>query len=151
MWTYEHTETTRATPAQLWARYAEPATWPEWDAETAWVTVEGPVAVGSRGTLKPVHGPATRFTFTEVSPEVGFADVTRLPLARLAFTHRIEPLGTGSRFTHGVTISGPLAPLFARVVGKGIAAGLPSAMRALAQLAEGGPAESGAPCTGRPR
>ena len=93
MWTYEHTETTRATPAQLWARGAEPATWPEWDPETA----------------------------------------------------------TGSRITQGVTISGPLAPLIARVVGTGIAAGRPSAMRALARLAEGVPAQSGAPGTGRPR
>lgn len=30
MWTIEHTEQTSATPAQLWARYAEPARWPEW-------------------------------------------------------------------------------------------------------------------------
>lgn len=31
MWAFEHTETTSATPDQLWARYIEPATWPQWD------------------------------------------------------------------------------------------------------------------------
>jgi hypothetical protein len=136
MWTVEHTETTSASPAQLWARYAEPATWPEWDHETAAVTVQGRVAVGTRGTLKPVKGPATPFTFTEVTPEVGFTDVSRLPLARLTFTHLIVPTPTGSRFTHRVTINGPLSPLFARVIGRTIAAGLPTAMRQLARLAE---------------
>lgn len=140
MWTFEHTETTSAAPSQVWARYAEPATWPEWDHQTASVTVQGPVVVGTRGRLKPVNGPATPFTFTEVTPEVSFTDVSRLPLSRLSFAHRIEPTATGSRFTHCVTITGPLSPLFARVIGKRIAAGMPTAMRALARLAEAAPA-----------
>ena len=136
MWTFEHTETTTSAPAQLWARYAEPATWPEWDHETAAVTVQGPFEAGTRGTLKPVKGPTARFTLTEVTPCVGFTDVSRLPLARLTFTHRIDPPPTGSLFTHRVTLHGPLAPLFARVIGKNIAASLPAAMRALARLSE---------------
>ena len=82
MWQFEHTETTRATPEQLWAHYADPATWPVWDDETESVTVEGPMAVGTRGRLKL------------------------------------------------------LAPLFARVVGRNVAAGMPGAMRSLARLAE---------------
>ncbi len=140
MWAFEHTETTSATPPQLWARYAEPTTWPEWDHEIAAVRVQGPVAVGTRGRLKPVKGPGVSFTFTEVSAGVGFTDVSRLPLARLTLAHHIEPMTTGSRFTHRVTITGPLAPLFARVIGKTIAASLPTAMRALARLAEAAPA-----------
>lgn len=140
MWTFEHTETTSATPAQVWACYAEPTTWPEWDHEIAAVTLGGPMAVGTRGTLKPVKGPATPFTFTAVTPEAGFTDVSRLPLARLTFSHHIEAMATGCRFTHSVEISGPLSPVFARVIGKKIAARLPAAMRALARLAETAPA-----------
>ncbi len=136
MWSFEHTEVTSVSPAELWVHYAEPATWPEWDHETAVVTVDGPLAVGTRGTLKPLEGPATPFRFTDVTPEVGFSDVSRLPLARLAFSHLIEPTSTGSQFTHRVTITGPLSPLFARVIGKKLAAGLPAAMRRLARLAE---------------
>lgn len=136
VWTFEHTETTSAAPAQLWARYADPTTWPEWDHETARVTVEGPMAAGAHGTLKPVKGPVTKLVFTEVVPEVGFTDVSRLPMARLTFAHHIEATATGCRFTHGVTITGPLSPLFARLIGKSVAAGLPAAMRTLARLAE---------------
>ncbi|MBA3369429.1 MAG: SRPBCC family protein [Geodermatophilaceae bacterium] len=136
MWTFEHTETTSATPAQLWARYADPITWAEWDHEIAVVTVQGPMAPGSCGTLKPVKGPPTRFRFTEVIPEVGFTDVSRLPFARMTFAHLIEAIPGGSRFLHRVTITGPLSPLFARVIGTKVAHGLPVAMQALARLAE---------------
>jgi ligand-binding SRPBCC domain-containing protein len=136
MWSFENTETTTATPAAVWARYAEPTTWPEWDHEIEKVTVEGPLAVGTRGTLKPVGGPLTRFAYTQVEPGVSFTDVTKLPLARLTFRHRIEPTAEGCRFTHQVSITGPLSWLFARIIGRKIEAGLATAMRALAAMAE---------------
>ena len=139
MWTCEHAVTTNATPAQVWARYADPRTWPEWDAATERVTLQGPLAVGSRGTLKAVGGPTTRFTLTEVVPETGFTTVTRLPLARLVFRHQIEATATGSHLTHAVTISGPLSSLFGRVIGTSLARDLPGAMNALARLAAGLP------------
>lgn len=135
MWTHECTVSSEATPAQVWARYATPTTWPEWDAATERVTLRGQFAVGSRGTLRPRSGPTTWFTLVEVEPEVAFTTVTRLPLARLEFSHRIQSSPTGSLLTHTVTISGPMSPLFARVVGAGIARDLPPAMAALASLA----------------
>ncbi len=136
MWTFEHAETTSATPGQLWARYADPTTWPEWDHEIAVVTVQGPMAARTRGTLKPLKGPRTPFVFTEVLPEVGFTDVSRLPFARMTFAHQIQPSPSGSRFLHRATITGPLSPLFARIIGPKVAVGLPVAMWALARLAE---------------
>lgn len=72
-----------------------------------------------------------------MTPNVEFTDVSRLPLGRLTFTHTITPTATGSRFTHRVMITGFLAPLYSRVIGRGIAAGLPTAMQTLARLAEG--------------
>jgi len=141
MWTYAHTQTSSASPDRLWARYGDPTSWPEWDHEITSVTVDGPMAVGTRGKLKPVGGPAAAFTFTEVTPGAGFTDVTRLPLARLTFHHQIQVEATGCRFTHRASISGPLSPLFGRLIGRKIAAGLPSAMQALARLAEQAGAE----------
>ncbi len=138
MWTFEHTMTTTASPAELWARYAEPAMWPQWDQDLASVRMDAAMAVGARGTLKPKKGPATPFTFTDVTPNVGFTDVSRLPLAQLTFTHLIEPVPSGSRFTHGVTITGPLSRFFGRLIGRKLAAGVPEAMRTLAHLAENG-------------
>jgi uncharacterized protein YndB with AHSA1/START domain len=136
MWWFECTETTSATPEQLWARYVDPTTWPQWDHGAERVTSDGWLAVGRRGRLKPTGGPWTSFVVTEAEPGVGFADVTRLPLARLEFRHHIEGTPDGSRFTHTVTISGPLSPLFVRLIGRGIAAEMPAVMAALARLAE---------------
>lgn len=136
MWMFQHTESTTATPAHLWDLYADPTRWPRWDHAIAAVTLDGPMATGTQGTLKPAKGPKATLKFTEVTPEVGFTDVTRLPLARLSFAHHIEPTGAGCRFTHRVSITGPLAPLFGRVIGRRVAAELPISMRALADLAE---------------
>lgn len=136
MWSFEHTVTTGAAPSAVWARYADPAAWPSWDRDLASVTVDGPIAVGVRGTLRPLKGPPAVFVFTEVEPDVGFTNVSRLPFAKLAVSHRITPASSGSEVTHRVEINGPLAPLFGRLIGRRIAAALPGSMRTLAELAE---------------
>lgn len=136
MWTFEHTETTAATPEQLWQLYQDPTTWPEWDHQLEAVTVDGPFETGATGTIKPVGGPRTKFRMVEVTEKVSFTDVTRLPLATMRFDHRIEQGVGGTSFVHRVTITGPLSPLFARVVGRKVADDLPVAMRTLAARAE---------------
>lgn len=137
MWSFEHTETTRADPAQVWALYREPTRWPEWDHELAAVVADSPMILGAGGTLRPVRGPAVRFTVTELTEGVSFTDVARLPLARMTFAHHLAPTGSGTTLTHSVTITGPLSALFASLIGQQVAAELPAAMRSLARLAEG--------------
>ncbi len=134
MWTFTHTENTTASPAQVWQRYSDPSSWPEWDQETETVRLDGPFAAGSRGRLKPKGGPAAKFQITAVAEQESFSDVSFLPLARIVFKHEIQPSPEGSSFTHTVSIEGPLSPLFARVIGKKIASGLPTSMRRLAEL-----------------
>lgn len=136
MWQFEHTQTSAASPKQLWTHYADPASWPNWDHDIAEVTIDGPIATGARGALKPTKGPRVSFVFSEVIPGVRFTNVCRLPLARLTFSHRIEASNTGTRFTHSAAITGPLSALFARIMGRDIATGMPTAMRVLARLAE---------------
>lgn len=136
MWTCEHTETTTAPPSAVWARWADPATWPEWDPETTAARLDGPFEAGTSGSLTPAGGPAVRFVLTEVTPGASFADCAHLPLARVLFEHIVRADDTGSRFTHRVTVTGPLAPVVGRLLGRRIAAGLPHAMRCLARLAE---------------
>lgn len=136
MWSFEHTETSTAGAARVWDQYADPSRWPEWDDGLKAVSFTGPFAVGSTGRLKPVGGPATTFRLTQVTPQASFTDVTRLPLARLTFSHRIEATPGGSRITHRVEFSGPLSPLFARLIGRSIAADLPETIQRLARQAE---------------
>lgn len=75
------------------------------------------------------------FELTDVQPARGFADVTKLPLARIRFVHSAIRQGNGTRVTHRVTISGLATPLFSRVIGRGIAKALPQTVRTLARIA----------------
>jgi hypothetical protein len=136
MWRFEHSERTSAAPERVWQQYADPVSWPEWDLDVEQMTVDAPMAVGVRGRLTPKSGPATSLVFTRVEPGRGFTNASRLPLARLEVDHRISADGAGSRITHTVTITGPLSPLFGRLIGRPIARGLPRSMRELARITE---------------
>ncbi|MDX6436655.1 MAG: hypothetical protein QOK34_1489, partial [Gaiellaceae bacterium] len=43
--------TSSAPPAAFFARWADMATWPEWNTDTEWVRLDGPFAAGSTGVL----------------------------------------------------------------------------------------------------
>lgn len=137
MWELEHSETTTAGREAVWALWSDVRTWPEWDAGIEWVELHGPFAAGSEGKLKPAGSRAVRFRMLAAEPDEGFSDETKLPLARMRFEHELadDPSG-GVCITHRVTIGGPLATLFERVIGRGLARELPATVCALARRAE---------------
>ncbi|WP_042425917.1 SRPBCC family protein [Streptacidiphilus anmyonensis] len=125
-----------AAPAAFFGRWADMATWPEWNADTEWVRLDGPFAPGGTGVLKPKGGPRTKFVITELTDRV-FVDVSLLVGARLTFRHAIEPTRDGgSEVSVTVTLSGPLARVWNLVLGKGIAQSLDRDLAALARAAE---------------
>ena len=67
MWEFEHTETTTATAARLWRRYADPASWPEWDQQTEKVAIDGPFEAGTSGWLKPVASRPSAFQVRQIA------------------------------------------------------------------------------------
>ncbi|MGL5830004.1 MAG: SRPBCC family protein, partial [Angustibacter sp.] len=84
----------------------------------------------------PKSGPKAKFTFTKVESERSIADESPLPLCRLVFDHFLEPTATGTQIRHTVTMTGPLAKLWGRLIGKTLTGHTPEAMRCLARLAE---------------
>jgi hypothetical protein len=135
-WSTEASAVTPATPEHVWALYEQVSAWKAWDHEVESSQLDGPFQAGTTGVLKPKGGPASKFQLTAVERARRFADVTRLPLARLAFEHTLTPIQGGTRIHHRVTIDGPLTFLFSRVIGRKIAAGLPHAVQSLAQAAK---------------
>ena len=105
------------SPEALWARWADPDTHPEWSHDLVWVRLEEPLAIGARGHLKPKGGPRSAFTVTELVPDRTFADTTHLLGARLTFRHHAEPATGGALVTVTVTVEGPLARVWARILG----------------------------------
>jgi hypothetical protein len=106
-----------ASPDAFFARWTQHETWPEWSPDTHWVRVDGPVAVGTRGLLKPRGGPKAKFVISVCAPGKEYTDTTLLPGARLVFQHTVEPVEQGSELGVRVTMKGPLAFLWAKVMG----------------------------------
>jgi len=126
-----------APPAAFFARWADMATWPEWNTDTEWVRLDGPFATGSTGVLKPKGGPKVKFVLHSVVPEREFVDVSLLLGARLTFRHVVEPLDDGGSIVRvDVTMSGPLRRVWAQILGKGFRASLQPDLDRLVAAAE---------------
>lgn len=132
----QHTLETTARPENIWTRWADPSTYKDWDDGVEWAKLGGGFNVGTIGELKPMGGPAAEFLITALEDGRSFSDLTRLPFARLRFHHSLEPTDMGTRFTHRIEVEGPLAWVWASLLGSKLKAGLPIAMRKLARLAE---------------
>jgi len=138
MWKYQHSIDTDASAEAIYALYADVPNWTRWDTGVTNVTLDGPFAVGSTGTITPEGQDTMPYRLVEVEPNRSFADETDIPGAGIVvrFDHLLEPLPGGrTRITHGVTIFGPSAAELGPTIGPQIVSDLPEAMEALANLA----------------
>ena len=108
-----------APPAAFFERWADMATWPEWNLDTEWVRLDGPFAEGATGRLKPKGGPVVPFVVERLGPD-RFTDVSRLLGARLVFDHRVTESEGKTTVDVTVTLGGPLAPVWRAILGGGI-------------------------------
>jgi uncharacterized protein YndB with AHSA1/START domain len=131
---FSHQIVTTATPEALWRLYADPATWPSWDPDAELITLDGPFATGSTGTMKFTGQDPLAYVLEDVEPNARFTDVTSVPGATIRFGHRIESLAGGTRLTHELRIEADES--FAQQLGAMISADIPDSMTRLAQLAE---------------
>src|SRR5438105_4646460 len=125
-----------AAPSAFFERWADMATWPEWNQDTEWVRLDGPFATGSTGVLKPKGGPKVKFTIASLVPGRRFVDVSHLVGAKLTFDHAVETTGDGCEIRVAVTMAGPLARLWARILGKGFRETLQPDLDRLVSLVE---------------
>jgi hypothetical protein len=126
-----------ASPSAIFDRWADVATWPQWNTDTEWVRLDGAFTQGGTGVLKPKGGPKVKFVIEKLT-ESEFVDVSRLVGARLTFSHLVTPTPDGSVVDVAITMSGPLAWLWNRILGKGLAASVQPDLEALARAAESG-------------
>jgi len=134
-WSFSHTEHTAGSRDDVWRLWSDVASWPTWDAGVETVALDGPFAAGTTGRLKPAGSKPVGIRLLEARPGEGFVDETRLPLATMRFEHSLADDGDGTLITHRVTISGPLTPLWKRVVGRDFVRELPGTVRSLAEHA----------------
>jgi len=130
--------------ADVWSRaYADASAWPLWNDALASASLDEPFVAGSRARVRFRTGLRLRFTLIEVEPEGVFTDESRLPGARMGHRHELEPLPArdgepvGVRLTNTIYIRGPLARLWAPILGPQAKKGLPGWQRRAAALAAG--------------
>lgn len=136
MWKAEFTKSAQATPEALWERWTDVVNWPEQDASLEFASINGPFAVGNVITLKPKGSPIVKVQLIEVSRLISFSSNGQLPLTKLQFDHKAKPVAGGIEFTQSVTMTGPLAGLFSRMMGRKMAENLDARMTKLVQLLE---------------
>ncbi|HEV2027768.1 MAG TPA: hypothetical protein VGS16_04460 [Candidatus Dormibacteraeota bacterium] len=137
MWAAEHSTTTTADAGALWERWTNPECWPEQDRGTEWARLDGPLAVGTRIRLKPSGSVETSTTITTLEPFGRFTSESKIPFGKMTFDHLATRDGATILFTHRITITGPLTPVFRRLFADEMARSLPEMMESVARHAEG--------------
>src|SRR2546421_10273453 len=119
MWSVEHTASSDASPDVVWPLFSDPATWTQWNPTLADVSFAGPFEDGTPGTLKPQKGPKSKVTLHDVQSQRGFVTASKLPGAELRVEHELVPSPTGgSLITERSVLQGPLARVWALVMGR---------------------------------
>jgi hypothetical protein len=126
-------------PSTVWEQaYADASAWPRWNDELKSAKLDGPLRLGATAKIAFETGLRLRFQVVEFEEGRLFTDEARLPGARMGHRHLIEPSAGGSRLTNTIYIEGLLAPLWQRILGPRAARTLPSAQRAIVELAATG-------------
>ncbi len=128
--------TSSASPEAFFERWADHETWPEWDTDTEWAKVEGEARLGAKGILKPKSGPRVKFTISAFTPGHEYTDTSKLPGATLVFQHLAVLTEKGTELSAVVTLSGPLAPLWAKIMGGDFKTSVPEGLEKLVEHVE---------------
>jgi uncharacterized protein YndB with AHSA1/START domain len=137
MWTNEASIEADAPAEAVWRLFQDPSRWVDWHPDITDARLDGELAVGSEVRVEQRGAPTRTLTVVAVQPGRSYATEDSMPLSRLRFEHEVQPLAERRcRILLRQTISGPLAPVFSRLLGKRIARGVPEQLDHLAQAAE---------------
>lgn len=132
----EHGILVQAPAERVFRIYENVAAWHTWDPDTKRASLEGPFAVGTRGSLTPAKGNTVPMLLTQVERNACFTVESRIPLFRMVFEHELVPQGDAVKAIHRVTFAGPLSFLLGRMLVKQLNQGLPVTLAGLKRLAE---------------
>ncbi len=128
-----------APPEAVWAVWADVPRRPRWHPGLTWARATGPLAVGTRLAWKPERARPVALLVAELVPgrRLVLVGTHGPPVARGHYLHEVAPgPGGGSRLTHRMSLSGPLAAPIAALFGGPLGVfGTQAAARAVAEAA----------------
>jgi len=115
-----HSDRVRAEAADVWALWADPRRWSDWNEQIERVEVEGEgeLAPGASARVKFRRGGTVKFEVVKLEPQRLFVDEARFPGARLGHEHRLDPGQASVEITHRLYIDGPLSGFWASMLGR---------------------------------
>ena len=139
MWKREHRIIVDkgVTAEQIWKVWSNIYNWPLYDKELESVTADENFKFlpGNWFYLKVKGGPKVKIIITEVTANKTFTDYTQFPLARMYDTHELKQTSEGLQLINTMTVKGPLAWLWRKVIAEKVAAGIPEQTKNLIAMA----------------
>ena len=126
MWSKTFSKTYQGvTKESIWRAWADVNNWPAWDSELDSCVLEGEFAAGNRFILNPKGGPKIKITLTKVVENETFTDVCKFPGAQMIDFHEMKEIAGGLLVTNTISVKGPLAFLWVRLVARNVANSVP--------------------------
>lgn len=129
---FEHTVTTTASPADVWALWSDVGSWHRWDRAVEQVAIEGHFGEGAAGTMVLSGGAEARFVLEIVEPSARYLDKLTLGDLVIRIDHQVKATAAGSEVTVRTTVEGPGS----EDVGPMVTADTHSALETLVKMAE---------------
>lgn len=133
----EHSILVQSSTERIFGIYEDVAAWHTWDPDTKRASIDGPFAVGTRGSLTPTKGNSVPMLLTKVELNACFTVESKIPFFRMVFEHELVPQERAVKVVHRVTFSGALTFLLGRMLVKQLNQGLPVTLANLKRHAEG--------------
>ena len=130
-WNTEFTIDIAASPARIWALFADVPGWPHWNPGIERIELHGPFAAGTTFEMAPPGQDAFVSTLVEVETNRRFVDVTRVGDVVVRVAHVIEPRGAGSHVVYSIAVEGQDAP----EIGGATSSDFPDVLARLAEAA----------------
>jgi hypothetical protein len=136
MWSSTYSRTiTGVSRQRVWDTWTDVDSWPVWQDDVEYAHLEGSFSEGSVISFKPKGGPKVRIELVDVQAPSRFVDVTRFPLARMVDVHELEETALGLEIRNTLRMEGPLAFVWRKLVGEGVAKSLPDQTTSLVEHA----------------
>jgi uncharacterized protein YndB with AHSA1/START domain len=113
-----HSERTSSPASAVWARWVKPSRWADWDPRVADAEADGDLAEGTEIRVKMRKGGTTRHRVVAIEPGRRLVTEYPLPGARVGQERVVEQRGPGSELTHRLYVDGPMAWLWASMLGR---------------------------------
>jgi hypothetical protein len=137
MWTQSYSQTVKDLSAErVWNVWTDVNQWHTWQDDVEYARLDGEFESGKKFAFRPKGGPNVELELTDVRKNSVFVDVTRFPFARMIDSHELIERGDELEIKSTITMQGPLAFLWRKLVGEGVASGLPEQTRRLIERAQ---------------